>query len=216
MTQAEGGDGPAAVGLRRPHRNLLVYYVLESLLLGPLFPALLVPRLLKYRTLRYRLDEAGLSAEWGALFRREVSLSYARIQDIHLATNLVERWLGLGRVQVQTASGSSRAEMTIEGLRDYEAVRDWIYGRMRGARRRGSAAAEAHGVAAGAAGGGATAAAGAAPAVAPDAVTAALRETTEELRQVRLLLEAALAGRQGRDGGGGSGTGGGPGGGSGA
>ena len=69
---------------------------------------------------------------WGILFRREVIIQYARIQDIHLRSNLVERWLGLARVLVQTASGNSSAEMTLEGLTEFEAVRDFLYDRMRG------------------------------------------------------------------------------------
>lgn len=69
---------------------------------------------------------------WGILFRREVLLNYARIQDIHLVSNVVERWLGLARIQIQTASGSSTPEMTIEGVMEFEAVRDFLYSRMRG------------------------------------------------------------------------------------
>lgn len=69
---------------------------------------------------------------WGRLFRREIILNYARIQDIHLRSNVVERWFGLSRILIQTASGSSSAEMTIEGLKEYEAVRDFLYARMRG------------------------------------------------------------------------------------
>ena len=72
--------------------------------------------------------------QWGILFRRQISLTYARIQDIHLASNFVERWLGLARVEVQTASGKSQAELTIEGVREYEELRDFLYLRMRGAR----------------------------------------------------------------------------------
>jgi putative membrane protein len=71
---------------------------------------------------------------WGILFRREINLTYARIQDIHLRSNVVERWLDLARVEVQTASGSSTAEMTLEGLLEFEAIRDYLYTRMRGAR----------------------------------------------------------------------------------
>jgi putative membrane protein len=59
-------------------------------------------------------------------------LSYARFQDIHLSSNVVERWLGLARIEIQTASGSAKAEMTIEGLLEYEAIRDFLYARMRG------------------------------------------------------------------------------------
>lgn len=169
------------MGNRQPHRNLLVYYFLQSLLLGPAFPLLLVPRYFKYRSLRYRFGDDGVAAEWGVLFRHEVSLGYARIQDIHLASNLVERWLGIARIQVQTASGSSAAEMTIEGLPDYAEVRDWIYSRMRGASPRAPAPAE------GASG------EGTAPS---EPVVAALREVAAELRRVRELLERA----PGRDG----------------
>ena len=44
----------------------------------------------------------------------------------------MERWLGLARIAIQTASGSGGAEMTIEGLLQFEAVRDFLYSRMRG------------------------------------------------------------------------------------
>src|SRR5687768_2729436 len=122
-------------GVRRPHRSLFTYYFLESLLAGPFFVLVLPFRYFRYRTLRYSFDPDGLTVRWGILFRREVSLNYARIQDIHLTSNLVERWLGLGRVQIQTASGDSAAEVTIEGLHDFEAIRNALYQRMRGAVR---------------------------------------------------------------------------------
>ena len=118
----------------RADRHLLYYYVGSSLLLGPFFPLALVPLFFKYETIRYRFDEEGVSMRWGILFRREISLTYARIQDIHLSSNFIERWLGLGKVQIQTASGSSSAEMTIEGLKNFEEIRDFLYLRMRGAR----------------------------------------------------------------------------------
>ena len=68
----------------------------------------------------------------GILFRREVNLTYARIQDIHLRSNFIQRWLGLANVQIQTASGSAGAELVIEGFKEFEAIRDFLYTRMRG------------------------------------------------------------------------------------
>ncbi len=124
----------AVRGSRRPHPNLMLYWTLESLLLGPFFPILLAPRFLRFRSLRYEFDDEGVTAGWGILFRREISLTYGRIQDIHLASNMIERWLGLARIQIQTASGSAKAELTIAGLQDYESARDFLYSRMRGAR----------------------------------------------------------------------------------
>jgi putative membrane protein len=92
-----------------------------------------------------------VSVRWGALFRREVTLNYARIQDLHLSSNVIERWLGLAKIQVQTASGGASAEMTVEGLLDVERLRDFLYSRMRGAKGqkpRGAALATSLGLAA--------------------------------------------------------------------
>jgi uncharacterized membrane protein YdbT with pleckstrin-like domain len=115
-----------------PDRNLLKYYMLTALLFGPALIFAAVPLWFRFRTLRYDVDEEGITMRWGILFRREVSLTYARIQDIQLTSNVVERWLGLARIQLQTASGSAMAEMTIEGRRDVDAIRDFLYSRMRG------------------------------------------------------------------------------------
>jgi uncharacterized protein len=61
-----------------------------------------------------------------------VIINYWRIQDIHLRSNVIERWLNLARIQIQTASGSADAEMVIEGLHEFEAIRDFLYSKMRG------------------------------------------------------------------------------------
>jgi putative membrane protein len=128
------GPFPILPVTRAPDSNLLYYYALCCLLLGPAFIFVLIPAYFRYHTMRYEVDQEGITMRWGLLFRREISLTYARIQDIHLSSNLVERWLGLAKVQIQTASGSAKAEMTIEGLPDAAAIRDFLYVRMRGAR----------------------------------------------------------------------------------
>ena len=61
-------------------------------------------------------------------------LTYRRIQDIHLTRNLVQRWLGLATVAIQTASGTATAEMGLEGILEAEPLRDFLYQQMRGAR----------------------------------------------------------------------------------
>jgi putative membrane protein len=120
--------------ITRPEKSLLVYYALSALALGPLFPVALAPLYFRYHTLTYRFDAEGILMRWGILFRREINLTYARIQDIHLVSNVVERWLGLARIQIQTASGSAKPEMTIEGIREFELLRDFLYLKMRGSR----------------------------------------------------------------------------------
>ncbi len=129
------------LGLERPESGLMTYYVMLAFIAGPFFFIPLIPLYFRYHTLRYRFDEEGISMRWGVLFRREIHLTYSRIQDIHLVSNAVERWLGLARIKIQTASGSAKAEMTIEGIGAYAQLRDFLYTRMRGARGEGGAAA---------------------------------------------------------------------------
>ena len=166
-------DESAILAIERPHPRLWNYYLLSCLAIPPLFPFLILPMWFRYHTLRYKFTNEGISMSWGILFRREVIIQYARIQDIHLRSNLVERWFGLARVLVQTASGSATAEMTLEGLTEFEAVRDFLYNRMRGVR-------EHH----------------AAPSSGPSTINAeadlvvTLREVAHELRLLRESLNA--------------------------
>lgn len=155
--------------IHRPSPELMKLYVARSLLFGPVFFVPLTYFYFRYHTMKYQFDEEGISMSWGILFRREITLTYARIQDIHLTSNIIERWLRLARIQIQTASASAAAEMTLEGLHEFELVRDFLYSRMRGVR-------------------------GSAPALSAnsgerDDLAAALREVAAELRAVREALE---------------------------
>jgi len=126
--------------IERPHPNLLWQFLIFALLAVPAFPVAALILYFRYHTLRYRFDEQGVSISYGVLFRREAFLTYARIQDIHVKRNIVERWLGLGTVEVETAAGSGSGPELIQGLTEYEEVRDYLYARMRGA----TAAPEKH------------------------------------------------------------------------
>jgi putative membrane protein len=131
-----GGFDPAAI--TRPDPALLRYYVMTTaiatLFVVPITLIALLPSLFKYRTLRYRFDDEGISMAWGMLFRREINLTYRRIQDIHVTRNLFQRWMGLATVAIQTASGSATAEMSIEGILEVDQLRDFLYSKMRGAK----------------------------------------------------------------------------------
>jgi putative membrane protein len=132
--------------------------------------------------MRYKFTDEGISMSWGILFRRQVIINYARIQDIHIRSNLVERWLGLARVLVQTASGSSGAEMTLEGFKEFEAVRDFLYSKMRGVKDpTHKTAASSHVATAGH----------------ETELAAALREVARELRETRLAMAARNANAKG-------------------
>ena len=120
--------------LSRPDSKLMTYYLLVSLLTGPGIVVTIWPLLFKYLTLEYKFDSSGVSMRWGVLFRTEIYLTYRRVQDIHLTRNLLQRWLGLATVSIQTASGSAAPEMKIEGIIEVEQLRDYLYSQMRGAK----------------------------------------------------------------------------------
>lgn len=120
--------------IERPVDSLLTYYGACSLC-GLIFaPLIFIPLFCKYITLRYRFDDDGVSMSYGVLFRHETNLTYRRIQDIHLSRNIIQRWMGLATISIQTASGSATPEMQIEGVYEYETLRDFLYTKMRGAR----------------------------------------------------------------------------------
>lgn len=168
--------------IERPDKALLNYYLLVALVIPPAFPFLILPLYFRYHTMRFKFTDDGISMSWGILFRREVIVNYGRIQDIHLKSNIVERWLGLARIQVQTASGNSSAEMTIEGIKEFELLRDFLYARMRGVKDHTHAAPAA--VVSSASGPGSTASGS-------QDIVAALREATAELRAVREAITRA-------------------------
>ncbi len=120
--------------ITRPDPALMRYYAVVAVLTVLGFPIALLLGWIRYHTLRYRFDDQGVWMAWGVLFRREINITYRRIQDIHLTRNVIQRWMGLATVSVQTASGSASAEMTIEGIPQADELRDFLYARMRGAR----------------------------------------------------------------------------------
>ena len=173
--------------IERPDASLMSYYVLASLVAGPFFLFVLIPLYFRYHTMRYGFSEVGVSMRWGILFRKEINLTFARIQDIHLTSNFVERWLGLARIQIQTASGSAKAEMVIEGVTEYRALRDFLYSRMRGAKGLAATPAVRKDVAQ-------------TDATPSTEVASILREAVAELRAIRTAVERGPAvGDGGRD-----------------
>jgi putative membrane protein len=129
------------LAIERPREGLMTYYALKAIAANVAFPFLFPCLYFRYHTMRYRFDTDGIHMKWGIFFRREVLLNYSRIQDIHLQSNVIERWLGLARIEIQTASGSATANMTLEGMEDPEGMRDFLYSRMRGAREEKEGAA---------------------------------------------------------------------------
>lgn len=158
----------AIAQVTRPRAELLKYYVLRAIATTFAFPLTMLLLYFRYHTMRYRFDAEGIQMRWGIIMRHEIMLNYSRIQDIQLQSNVIERWLGLARIEIQTASGGSSSDMTLEGIPDYEAMREFLYSRMRGAHhpqdQPGAAAAS-------------------------DSLAGILTEVAQELKAIRVAME---------------------------
>ncbi|MFT4974579.1 MAG: putative membrane protein YdbT with pleckstrin-like domain [Myxococcota bacterium] len=160
----------------RPDPKVVRLYLLNSVLVslsscGIALPFVLlaaIPVFIRYQTMRYRIDKDGIGLSWGWLNRQESHITFDKIQDIHLHRSFLERWLGLGTIRIQTASGNMAAEITLFGLIKFDDLRDYLYDRMR--IKDDSTAPTA---------------APAAGSIADDAVVAVLQELRDEVRRLR-------------------------------
>jgi putative membrane protein len=91
---------------------------------------------------------------------------------------MIQRWLGLADIQIQTASGSAGAELVIEGFKEFETIRDFLYARMRGTKNDPALAVAS------------LRPADAAAVGADDDAVTLLLNIRDELRRTRELLEA--------------------------
>ena len=127
-------NDPTLALSERPHPDLWKLYLCRCLCflpVLPLFPIILMVNWFRYRSLRYRFDDEGVHCSWGVWVRQEVNVSYSRMQDIHLVSGVLQRWLGLADIQIQTASGNSGPELILEGFKNSLEVRDYLDRRMR-------------------------------------------------------------------------------------
>lgn len=130
-------DAARIRAITRPAPALLGVYALRALGLSfftafVTFPLVAAPLFLRWWTLRYRFEDDAVVITWGLLFRKETIVPYGRIQDIHLVRSFLERWFGIGTVEIQTASSTRGAAESLVGLKEDEGVRDFLYSRMRG------------------------------------------------------------------------------------
>lgn len=75
---------------------------------------------IRFRSWRYGLGDDVLVLEYGVWTRRRSMTPYYRVQNVDLTAGPLERWLGLQRLTIKTASASTDA--TIPGLDASEAT----------------------------------------------------------------------------------------------
>lgn len=97
--------------------GVILFIVLGALIAGA--PQAFVS--IRYRYWRYGTSEDALILEYGVWTRRQSITPYFRVQNVDVSQGPLERWFGLKRLTIRTASAFTDA--TIPGLDAAEAER---------------------------------------------------------------------------------------------
>lgn len=86
-----------------------------------------------YRTTAYRLTDDVLEYERGVFFQQKTTVPYNRITNVNASQGPLQRIVGAGSVGIHTAGfgGQTGAELTIDGVADFEDIKDQILAKVR-------------------------------------------------------------------------------------
>ena len=92
---------------------------------------------LYYRSLSYEIGAEQVIVHQGVLTRAVKHVPYRTVTNVTVKRGLIDRWLGMGTLDIQTAgmSGTQQAEQSLVGLADADEVYDRVaaqLGRFRG------------------------------------------------------------------------------------
>ena len=140
---------------------------------------------LYYKSLTYTLEDDVVVGTRGVFWKKRVTVPLRRVTNIDTTQGPVQRMFGLGTIHLQTAGAGGAqgavAELRVEGMKEFESVKDRILGLLRAYHDRRSAAPAADSAAPG------SAAPGSAAAGSPSGDVA--QAMLEELRAIRRQLE---------------------------
>jgi hypothetical protein len=89
-----------------------------------------------YNSMHYKLTDHELIWHRGVWFRNTGIVPYNRITNVDIEQGPVSRRFGLASIKIQTAGYSApnarKAEITIEGMRNFEEIRDTVMNMVKG------------------------------------------------------------------------------------
>lgn len=77
--------------------------------------SLYVSSALAYNHFYYGVNELGFQKEYGVVHQRRVSVPYDKIQNVNINRSLVDRMLGMARINIETAGSASTDDRYIIG-----------------------------------------------------------------------------------------------------
>lgn len=79
------------------------------------FIVLYVSSALAYNHFYYGINELGFQKEYGVIHQQRVSVPYDKIQNVNINRSLVDRMLGMARINIETAGSASIDDRYIVG-----------------------------------------------------------------------------------------------------
>jgi membrane protein YdbS with pleckstrin-like domain len=129
----------AALAAAEPVAVAVVVGMLPAFSLAQL--AILVAMRMDFELRYYIVTDRSLRVREGAIIVREMTVTHANVQNIHVAQGPIQRALGIADLVVQTAGGGAAAPghgaagsahaLRMAGIRDAPAVRDLVLGFLR-------------------------------------------------------------------------------------
>ena len=119
------------------NRGSFVAALIFLILFGTLGFGLVALRL-DYELRHYLVGDKSLRVSQGAVIRREVTLSYANVQNLEVTAGPFETLFGIKSLTISTAGGSSRPgesnphQARLEGLKNADEIKRLILGMLRG------------------------------------------------------------------------------------
>jgi hypothetical protein len=87
-----------------------------------------------FRSLEYSIDPDAVRLRKGVFWKRRTTVPYTKITNIDITQGPVERYYGLSKLHIQTAGASAAnnptAELMMYGIKEPEALKDEIMGRI--------------------------------------------------------------------------------------
>jgi uncharacterized membrane protein YdbT with pleckstrin-like domain len=101
----------------------ITFFVIAALTLLWWVPAMLLTGLY-YRSLSYEIREDEVIVHVGILTRSVKHVPYRTVTNLTVRRGVIDRWLGLGSLDIQTAgmSGTNKAEQSLVGLENADEV----------------------------------------------------------------------------------------------
>ena len=99
-----------------------------------------------WKSLSYSIEEDAVRGSKGVFWKKHVTVPYRKITNVDITQGPIARHFGIATVHLQTAGAGgadgSRAELKLEGIREYENIREEIHARIKSWGKPGGSAPE--------------------------------------------------------------------------